>query len=274
MDISQNIVKIKTALQMGSGILYPCEYNKYSQSFILLTNRHVVFDLVSQSSIKPTNVKSKKDVFNKQFEMLDSLEIKKMVDFSMYDRYGKIIEKSLIEDVKLFVEIESDYKIEDIAVFLISFKCDVNIELETKILWNDSDIDVIYMEGFPMILYDNDISSKMQLKGKYKEIFPKNEKIGIFQITDDYHWYSNYKDLKLFQGFSGGPVYLSDNKTNRIVGLNQSILNIGNGENPFKLLYYYKIKYVLEYLREKGCIIFNRNIDNSVSLRWIYGKKE
>ena len=274
MDINQNIVKIKTALQMGSGILYPCEYNIHSQSFIVLTNRHVVFDLVSQSNIQLREKESKKNVFNKQFEILDSLQIKKMVDFNMYDRYGEIIDNSLIEEVKLFMEIESDYKIEDIAVFLISFKCDVNIELETKILWNDSDIDIIYIEGFPMILHDNDISSKMQLKGKYKKIFPKNEKIGIFQITDDYHWYSNYKDLKLFQGFSGGPVYLSDNKKNIIVGLNQSILNIGNGENPFKLLYYYKIKYILEYLREKGCILFNRNINDSVSLRWIYGKKE
>ena len=254
MDINQNIVRIRTSTQMGSGIIYPCETGekyKYKPLYVIFTNRHLVKELLYIS---------------------DTSDIKKMVEFDIYDQTGKLVDMELTSDIKLFTyqDLSKNDNIEDIAAFLITFSEKIKIDLEIKLLWDDKKLNTIYIEGFPRVLHDNEISSKIQLQGKYKEVFPKNNKVGIFQITDDYHWYSNFKDLKLFQGFSGGPVCNSEEGVNFIVGLNQSVLNINEGENPFKLLYYYKMKYVLEYLREKGCIIFRRNEDYSASVRWIY----
>lgn len=248
MDIKQNIVRIKTGLKMGTGILYPCETsmeNPDKSRFVIFTNRHVVEDIEEENE-----------------------KINTLVEFDIYDKNGKLIDNDSIDEIKLFVT-KNKENTEDIAAFLLVFKHKINIDLERKIVWDDKNINDICIEGFPRVLFDNEISSKIQLMGKYKTIFPKNEKIGIFKISDDYHWYSNYKDLKLFQGFSGSPIYSSENGSNFIVGMNRSMLNIDDGENPFKLLYYYKIKFVLEYLREQDCIIFKRNEDGSISIRWI-----
>ena len=261
MNIKQNVVCIKTATQMGTGIIYPCNNkNDFEKTnYIIFTNYHLVKDLPKSGK-----------------ELLLS------VDIIIYDSDGKIIDipKNSDEtkvDIQLFY-IEQDSqsygRIEDIAAFFISFSYKISLDLESKIVWDDSELNEIYTEGFPQILVDNEISSKLQVRGIYKSIFPPSNRVGIFQITDDYHWYSNYKDLRLFQGFSGGPIYKNEKGSNYIAGMNQSSLNIGDGENPFKLLYYYKIKYILEFLREKGCIFFKRNEDDSVSIRWNGTSKE
>ena len=270
MNINQNIVRIRTGTQIGSGIIYPCEAckeYKYKPWYIIFTNRHLVKDLTDIS---------------------DKNKLKKMVAFDIYDQTGKLVGMDLILYIRLFTcqnlskednkkpegSLKNLVGLEDIAAFLICFEIEIKMDLEIKLMWDDKKLNTIYVEGFPKVLYDNEISSKIQMQGKYKKVFPENNKFGIFQITDDYHWYSNFKDLKLFQGFSGGPVYNMEENSHFIVGLNQSVLNINEGENPFKLLYYYKIKYVLEYLREKGCIIFRRNEDHSVNVRWIYERNK
>lgn len=249
MNIKQNIVCIKTGTQMGSGIIYPCECsgnNLDSQSFIIFTNKHVVDDI-----------------------SVDDEKLKCCVDFDIYDKNGKLVEidkKSDKVKLQLFYDEKSD---EDIAAFLLTFEYKIELDLEMKVIFDDSNLTEIFIEGFPQVLQNDKVSSKLQMRGYYKSIFPENERIGIFQIKDDYHWYSNYKDLRLFQGFSGGAVYKSEGDANYIVGMNQSILNIDDGENPFKLLYYYKIRFILEYLRERGCIIFKKNKDLSIKIRWI-----
>lgn len=253
MNIKQNIVRIKTATQIGSGIIYPCEteIKEFDKTkYIIFTNRHIINDL----------------------NTVENKDLHKVLDIDIYDNNGNLINIDDGEHVKLELFIPSDDNVdgvnEDIAAILITFDYKLKLNLLNRILFNDKDLDDLCVEGFPQVLYNNNISSKIELKGKYKEIFPKNKKLGVFQITDDYHWYSNYKDLRLFQGFSGGPIYKKTVNTTYIVGLNQSLLNLNEGENPFKLLYYYKFNYVLEYLREKGCIIFKRNSDSSVSIRW------
>lgn len=252
MNIKQNIVRIKTASQVGSGIIYPCEINqnKYEKSeYIIFTNRHLLEDI--------------------EFNETDP---KLLMDIDIYDNYGELIDihhKSV--NLRVFVpEPNEKQKTEDIAAILLIFDYELNLNLETRILYDDTNLDTIFIEGFPQILHDNDISSKLQLEGRYKSVYPINHKIGIFQILDDYHWYSNYKDLRLLQGFSGGPVYSIEENNSFIVGMNHSTLNIESGENPFKLLYYYKFDFVLKYLRKQGCIIFNRNSDQSVDIKWMY----
>ena len=251
MNINQNIVRIRTSKQIGSGIIYPCETNKkfnYKPSYISFTNRHLVEGLIGIDNNK---------------------DLKKMIDFDIYDQDGQLISNEMIEDISLFTNKNAADNIEDIVAFMIILNAKVKIDLVTKIMWSEPEENIIFMQGFPKVLYNNEVSSKIQLQGESKEIFPVNKKFGIFQITDDYHWYSNIKDLFLFQGFSGGPVFNKKNNTVYILGLNKSILNIDNGENPFKLLYFYKINFVLQYLREHGCIIYRRNEDESVSIRWL-----
>lgn len=250
MDIKQNIVRVKTGSQLGTGIIYPCETgnNEFDKSkFIIFTNRHVV------------------EVLNEEEISGEDIDIKLLVEFDIYDKDGNLIDNKEIEKISMFLA--DDISV-DIAAVMLVFGRKINIDLEQKLIWDDSQIDDIYIEGFPRVLLDNEISSKLQLKGEYKSIFPSDDSIGIFKISDDYHWYSNYKDLKLFQGFSGSPIYSYENDATYIVGMNRSMLNICDGENPFKLLYYYKIKYVLEYLRKCGCIIFKRKKNGSVDIRW------
>lgn len=257
MNIKQNIVRIKTATQMGSGIIYPCEINENEfgkSKFIIFTNKHLVEDLTNENDLILS------------------------VDFDIYDRNGILLEipkepEGNRVNLQLFYEPfdeKDNNEKEDIAAFLLTFDYKIDIDLSNKILWDDTYLNDLFIEGCPQILLDNTISSKIQLKGQFKTIFPSNDKIGVFQITDDYHWYGNFKDLRLFQGFSGSPIYNTDDNFNFIVGMNQSMLNIEDGENPFKLLYFYKFKFILEYLREQGCIIFERNKDQSASIRWIY----
>ena len=72
MNIKQNIVCIKTATQMGTGIILPCENkkNEFGRSnYIILTNYHVVKDLPR-----------------------DRNDLLLSVDFEIYDSSGRLVE--------------------------------------------------------------------------------------------------------------------------------------------------------------------------------------
>ena len=271
MDINQNIVRIRTAMQMGTGIIYPCEPrngNLGEHNYIIFTNKHLVRDIPLSSSER--NGEDLLKYF--QFDIYDKEGRKLEISSGQMDK-GKISAElfyTSLQNEKLEEVSQNMNCVEDIAVILLSFHRDINLDLETRLLWGGEEIDSICMEGFPEVLSDNDISSKLLVKGIYKPVFPSNARIGVFQITDDYHWYNNYKDYRLFQGFSGSPIFqkLHDRGV-RLLGMNQSVLNIENGENPFKLMYYYKMPFILEYLREQGCILFSREKDESAKIRWI-----
>ena len=69
MDINQNIICIKTAMQMCSGIIYPCETRNErfdDTSFIIFTTRHAVIDLPREDE-----------------------NLIQLVDFIIYDKKGK-----------------------------------------------------------------------------------------------------------------------------------------------------------------------------------------
>ncbi len=100
------------------------------------------------------------------------------------------------------------------------------MSIENQILAeNLKNRDTLYMEGYPVVMIEDSVSQKIQLEGVSKDIFPQNNKMGIYQITDDYHWYNNKKDLKLMEGFSGSPVYIEKGEKFYLVGMNQSVSN-------------------------------------------------
>ena len=158
----------------------------------------------------------------------------------------------------------------DVAVILIQIKNYNKITLETKIYQNQLDNrEIIYVEGYPRVMLDDEINQKVQLQGMHKEMFPDKNAFGMYQIKDDYHWYNDYNDLKLMEGFSGSPVYIENDDKIYLLGMNQSIANIEKGENPFKIVYYLKMQYIIDCLRESNCIIFDRNEDGSLNIEWV-----
>lgn len=255
-----NIVHIKTEEESGTGILYPCRYDDgdldYNyHSYIIFTNSHVLSKLEGIS--------------------YKNYDIKAEISLKIYDDNECIINDKDIKKV-LVHNIQFDNKnYNDVAALLIFINNRVHISIENKILDKElKNRDILYMEGYPGVMSEDSVSQKVQLEGVAKDIFPKNNKMGIYQITDDYHWYNNKKDLKLMEGFSGSPVYVEKGEKFYLVGINQSVSNIDSGENPFKLVYYIKIKHMLEQLRETNCILFKKMSDNSYTIEWIYGTED
>lgn len=253
-----NIVHIKTEEEAGTGILYHCRYNdgdfNYNNynSYIIFTNSHVLskFEGISY----------------KNYDIKDEILLK------IYDANGcrvsdKDIKKVLVHNIQF-----DNKNYNDVAAILVFVNKWIHITIENQVLDEElKNRDILYMEGYPGVMIEDSISQKVQLEGVAKDIFPPNNKMGIYQITDDYHWYNNKKDLKLMEGFSGSPVYVEKGKKFYLVGMNQSVSNIDSGENPFKLIYYIKIKHMIERLRETNCILFKKMNDNSYTIEWIYG---
>ncbi|MBK1812031.1 hypothetical protein JHL18_15520 [Clostridium sp. YIM B02505] len=257
-----NIVYIKTEEDSGTGVLYPCRYNNDNlyytenyQSYIIFTNSHVL------SKFEGINYKN----YNIKSEIL----------LKIYDANGSRI---IDQDIKkvLVHNIQFDNKnYNDVAALLVFINNRVHISIENQILDEElKNRDILYMEGYPGVMIEDSINQKVQLEGIAKEIFPENNKMGIYQITDDYHWYNNKKDLKLMEGFSGSPVYVERGEKFYLVGMNQSVSNIDCGENPFKLVYYIKIKHIIERLRETSCILYKKESDSSYTIEWIYGTED
>jgi len=81
----------------------------------------------------------------------------------------------------------------------------------------------------------------------------------LYKLTDSIHWYKEYTDKELLDGLSGGPVYAQKRDINYLLGINQSLCNVGDGNNPFKIVYYIQIRQVFEWLREQGILLFEYN---------------
>lgn len=256
-----NIVYIKTEEDAGTGILYPCRYDNNElvssnyQSFIIFTNSHVL----------------------SKFECIDykKRDIKDEIILKIYDANGDIVDSVDIQKIYVHnVQFDSE-NYNDVAALLVFINKRVYISIENKILDRElKNRDTLYMEGYPEVMIEDSISQKVQLEGVAKDIFPKNDKMGVYQIVDDYHWYNNKKDLKLMEGFSGSPVYVEKDGKFYLVGMNQSVSNIDTGENPFKLIYYIKIQHIIDRLRETNCILFKKSKDNSYIIEWIYGSED
>ncbi len=265
--VHKNVVLIKTLEGGGTGILYPCKVRKSLfkemeqwetgwQYVLVLTNSHVL------NTIGLENQDKYKDY-------------KPQILLHFYDNMQKEIEQRQIKKILVYNSGISLEGKNDIAALFVALDNTVSITLEEKI---DSSLlenrAKIFMEGYPGVLYEDAISGRLQLQGMEKKIFPLNEEVGVYQITDDYHWYNGFQDRQLLQGLSGSPVYRIEGKDNYLLGMAQSVSDIHRGENPFKLMYYIRLSYVFKHLREANCIIYSRKNEYTWELEWIYGQRE
>lgn len=226
----KNVVLIETIDSMGTGIMYPCKIaedmrRKNAQYFIIFTNAHVLQDI--------GNAKKEENAKNQ-------------IQLQFFDDLGERVREEAIEEIRVFHPGWSLEKEDDIAALLVAVSNVVTITLETAIYGKALDNrETLYMEGYLGIMSEDEVSQKIQLQGMEKSIFPENKKLGVYQITDDYHWYNDFHDRQLLSGLSGSPVYIEKNGQTMLVGINQSVSDIRHGENPFKLVYYIKMESVL-----------------------------
>ena len=257
--MKKNIVLIQTIDSMGTGIMYPAQYDnreKNCKSYIVFTNSHVLEGLETE-------------------EKSEKYDWRSFLVLQVFDDFGKVIPEEAIKRVFTYKSSDKTDMQKDVAALLIQIDDSIPISLNDRILSEElEDRSTLYMEGYPNVLLNDEVNQKLQLKGISKKIFPENEEVGVYQIADSYHWYNDFKDIQLLQGFSGSPVYVQKEKESYLIGMNQSISNIYNGENPFKLVYYLKIEHILKILRKSGCIIFRKNVNGSYQIEWIYGKEK
>ena len=253
--IGENVVLIETIDSIGTGFLYPCKFDGKTnvQYFVIITNSHVLQGVGIQSEYKGQDYRNQ-------------------VRVHFYDDLGNKINDNEIEEIRIYNSGCNIDNKDDIAAILIGLKESVLLTIETNVCSTSlENRTILYMEGYPGVMLDDEVSSKVQLQGREKKIFPENREMGIYQIVDDYHWYNDFQDRQLLQGLSGSPVYIEQDGKTMLLGMNQSVSDIHQGENPFKLMYYIKFEYILKHLREANCIIFQKIDEYTYQLEWIYG---
>lgn len=244
----KNIVYIETYNRHGSGVIFPCKAEE-ENSYIIITNYHVVRDLEEDSS-----------------------EIKDCVNLEFYDDKGRCVEKEFIKSIQ-FAYGEVFDNANDIAALLVVLDDAIKIEFEGYVCFEDSQETQVFTEGYPEVLSDNDINRRLCLEGKRESTFPMMDKLAIYKLTDSIHWYQEYTDKDLLDGLSGGPVYVKRQGIVYLLGINQSICNVGDGSNPFKIVYYIQIHQVFEWLRNHGIILFEYN-SGEIHIEWIYSSEK
>lgn len=254
--LKNQVVLLTTICNTGTGILYPCKYEQkdrmeHANYYIVLTNRHVLKD-IGDNELKE--------------------DIKNLLKLQLYDNLGGKIDEKDILGIRAFCPKWKYDKNEDVAALLVIIKDLITIDLEINVFQGTlTDRSILYTEGYPGVLLDDEINQKLQFQGVAKSTFPENKRIGIFQITDDYHWYNNLQDKDLLDGMSGSPVYVESQGNIMLLGMNQSVSVMGSGQNPFKLVYYLRMEYIFECLRDYGCIIYQKTSETAYQIQWIHG---
>jgi len=244
----KNLVFIETYNRHGSGIIFPCKA-KEENSYIVITNYHVIRDLNKTSP-----------------------NIRDCVNMEFYDNKGRRIDKEYIKNIEIACGEVFDNET-DIAALLVVLDDAIHIEFEDYVCFEILQETQVFTEGYPEVLNDSDINRRLCLEGKRESTFPVMDKLAIYKLTDSIHWYKEYTDKDLLDGLSGGPVYAQKRDINYLLGINQSLCNVGDGSNPFKIVYYIRIRQVFEWLRNQGILLFEYN-DGKIQIEWIYHREK
>lgn len=244
----KNLVFIETYSRHGSGIIFPCKARE-KNSYIVITNYHVVRDLKETAS-----------------------DIKDYVNLEFYDNQGRCIEKEYIKHIEIAYGEVFDNE-NDIAVLLVVLDEAISIEFEEYISFENVEDTQVFTEGYPEILNDSDINRRLRLEGRRESTFPVMDKLGIYKLTDSIHWYKEFTDKDLLDGLSGGPVYIQRQDIKYLIGINQSLCNVGDGNNPFKIVYFIQMRQVFECLRKQGILLFEYN-SGKIQIEWIYHREK
>ena len=246
----KNYVQIQTSERSGSGVILSCEIDQKKwgkikedeKSYIILTNYHVIQDIKQDGKDKKRNVRLK-----------------------IMDIRGDEIERKMIQHI--YVESGNNYDhASDVAALLVIVKECCDIPHCNDIYMGDHSKEKIESYGYPHIFQSNWINQDICMEGTIQKYL--KDGIGLYTIKDDYHSYSNISDKNLMDGISGAPVYLTADKNVYLVGINESVCNIGEGNNPFKMVYFLSIDRVLTWLAEQHIIIYQYS-GRSVKLVWI-----
>lgn len=246
----RNIAYIETVTRSGSGVVLKCDCDTKNgldisdneDTYIILTNYHVLRDL-------DANV----------------LDHRKYIDIEIFDVNGKIIDSNDITHV-YFASGNNYDNSSDVAALLLTVKKICNVLYSNKISFDHDEKMSVCSEGYPHVVQDDDINRIINIEGKIEKY--NQDGIGIYKILDEYHWYPDIPDKVLFEGLSGAPIYANDMGAEMLIGINQSLCNIGGGKNPFKVVYFLPIKNVLMWLRSQGIILF-QYYKNEVDIIWI-----
>lgn len=244
----KNLVFIETYNRHGSGIIFPCKA-KEENSYIVITNYHVVRDLKETSS-----------------------DIKDCVNLEFYDNQERSIGKEYIKHVEIAYGEVFDNE-NDIAALLVVLDEAISIQFEEYVSFENVEETQVFTEGYPEVLNDSDINRRLRLEGKRESTFPVMDKLGIYKLTDSIHWYREYTDKDLLDGLSGGPVYVQKQDIKYLIGINQSLCNVGDGNNPFKIVYFIQMRQVFEWLRNQGILLFEYNSEK-LQIEWIYNREK
>lgn len=258
-----NIILIDTYNSLGTGIILPCRYDKISKKeedrdynwYLILTNYHVIHN--GEKIEDPVKELSEKDIH-----------------LTIFDKGMKLV---LDEDFEI-IDMEAEFSLfqeEDIVAMLVKIRKAYEITGYCQIgeFEDMQEGDVLYTKGFPGILQEDTEAMPIQLVGSLQMNCYKGGKIGTYRIRESFHFYSDYRDQDMFSGLSGGPVYIEQDGKMRLIGMNQGIFADNYGDSPYKLIRFVEIKHILEYLRQKGCILYSLLYGN-ISVIWIKDKSQ
>ncbi len=251
----KNCVQIQTAERAGSGVILSCDVDpkkrwrikEDEKSYIVFTNYHVVQDIVQDGKDKKKNVR-----------------------LNIMDINGEKIERRMIRHI--YVESGSNYGYEsDVAALLVIVKDCCKIPCCNDVYMGDHSKETIETYGYPHIFQTNWINHDICMEGVVQKY--TKDGIGLYTIKDDYHSYSNISDKSLMDGISGAPVYLTDGNKAYLVGINESVCNIGEGNNPFKMVYFLSIDRVLDWLAQQHIILY-RYSARTIKILWVAKRME
>ncbi len=254
-----NIVLIDTYNSIGTGIILPCRYDKADDAdynfYIIITNYHVIHN--RERITEPVREVTGEDIHLTIYEK--NMEIVSEEDYEIVDIVGTF---PISEE-------------EDIAAILVKIRKAFEIEVccESDGQKEIGEGDFIYTKGFPGILQEEEEAMSVRFAGILQLNSYRLGKMGTYRMEDNYHYYMDYSDEEVFSGLSGGPVFTEENGKVQIIGMNQGVFANSFGDSPYQLVRFIKLRYILEYLRQNGWILYSL-LYGKISVIWIKEEKE